>query len=131
MQLINVAFGGTLMQHMAEVVDQRPHREDESTYGVHPITVVPGTKVSAMCETATVVYSHHHQSVGKLAPGLIASAYAPDETIEAIELDSNDFCVGVLWHPDAAHDTTGASLFSALVKAACEMAVCDEARNTA
>lgn len=129
MQLINVALGGTLIQHMAEVVDQRPHRENDSTYGLHPITVVPGTKVSVMCEPGTVVHSHHHQAIGVIAPGLIASAYAPDETIEGIELDSDAFCVGVLWHPDAAHDTTGASMFTGLVEAARRVAVGPDLRN--
>jgi putative glutamine amidotransferase len=123
MQLINVALGGTLTQHMAEVTDQRPHRESDTTYGLHAIRVVPGTKVSALCESGTTVHSHHHQAVGELAPGLIASAHAPDGTIESIELDSDTFCVGVLWHPDAAHDTTGAALFAGLVEAARRVAV--------
>jgi putative glutamine amidotransferase len=131
MQLINVAFGGTLLQHLAEVLDQRPHRADDSTYGLHPITVVPGTKLAGMCETAMVVHSHHHQSIASLAPGMIASAYAPDETIEGIELDSDAFCVGVLWHPDAAHDTLGSSLFAGLVEAARQTAVGSEARHPA
>jgi putative glutamine amidotransferase len=74
--------------------------------------------MSAMCETASVVHSHHHQSIARLASGLVASAYAPDATIEGIELDSDVFCIGVQWHPDAAHDTTGASLFSGLVQEA-------------
>ena len=129
MQLINVALGGSLLQHMGEIVDQRPHREDDSTYGRHPITVVPGTKVSDMCEPGTVVHSHHHQTIGTIATGLIASAYAPDETIEAIELDSDRFCVGVLWHPDAADDPTGASVFSGLIEAARCTAVGPDARS--
>jgi putative glutamine amidotransferase len=129
MQLINVALGGSLLQHMGEIVDQRPHREDDSTYGRHPITVVPGTKVSDMCQPGTVVHSHHHQTIGTVAPGLIASAYAPDETIEAIELDSETFCVGVLWHPDATHDPTGAPVFSRLVEEARCAAVGPDARS--
>lgn len=122
MQLINVALGGTLMQHMADVMDQTPHRLDDSTYGRHSIVTVAGTKVDAMHERGAVVFSHHHQAVADLGEGLIVSARAEDDVIEGIELDSDAFCVGVLWHPDAAHDSTGASIFAALVEAARENA---------
>lgn len=119
MQLINVVLGGTLTQHMEDTMDQRPHREDDSTYGRHSLLTVPGTKVAAMCDAGDEVFSHHHMAVADLAPGLIVSARAEDGVIEGIELeDGGSFCVGVLWHPDAAHDSTGASVFAALVDAA-------------
>ena len=119
MQLINVVLGGTLTQHMEDTIDQRPHRADDSTYGRHRLLTVPGTRVAAMCDAADVVYSHHHMAVDELAPGLIVSARAEDGVIEGIELaDDGAFCVGVLWHPDAAHDSTGATVFAALVEAA-------------
>jgi gamma-glutamyl-gamma-aminobutyrate hydrolase PuuD len=132
MQLINVALGGTLLQHMADVMEQRPHREDDSTYGLHPIATVPGTRVAAMCEPGSMVHSHHHQAVDEVAPGLVVSSRAPDGVIESIELESDPFCVGVLWHPDAAHDSTGASLFTGLVEAARErLAFADDPRKAA
>jgi putative glutamine amidotransferase len=105
---------------MADVIDQRPHREDDSTYGQHKILAEPGTRVEAMCEPGMLVHSHHHQAVADLAPGLIVSARAEDGVIEGIELDGESFCVGVLWHPDAAHDSTGAGVFRGLVEAAKE-----------
>jgi putative glutamine amidotransferase len=118
MQLINLVLGGTLHQHLPDLLDGRPHRHDDSTYGLHPIVTVPGTRVAALCDPAPVVHSHHHQAIADLAPGLVVSARADDGVIESIELDSGRFCVGVLWHPDAAHDSTGASLFAGLVEAA-------------
>jgi putative glutamine amidotransferase len=119
MQMINVGLGGTLTQHMEDTMDQRPHREDDSTYGRHTLVPVPGTRVASMCDPADVVFSHHHMAVADLAPGLVVSARAEDGVIEGIELaDPDAFCVGVLWHPDAAHDSTGASVFAALVDAA-------------
>jgi putative glutamine amidotransferase len=119
MQLINVCLGGTLDQHMAETMDQRPHREDDSTFGRHSIVTVPGTRIAAMCDADDIVYSHHHMAVEEVAPGLIVSARAEDGVIEGIELDDPDtFCVGVLWHPDAAHGSSGAGVFSALIEAA-------------
>lgn len=119
MQLINVALGGTLTQHMADVMDQRPHREDDSTYGEHRVVAAPGTRVAAMCDPRALVHSHHHQAVADVAPSLIVSARAEDGVIEGIELDGDAaaFCVGVLWHPDAAHDSTGVGVFSGFVEA--------------
>ena len=131
MQLINVVLGGTLLQHMADTIDQRTHREDDSTYGLHPILTVPGTRVAAMCTPPPTVYSHHHQAIETVAPDLVVSSRAHDGVIESIELDSDQFCVGVLWHPDAAHDTTGASLFAGLVEAARPLAFRHDPRKAA
>jgi putative glutamine amidotransferase len=122
MQLINVALGGTLNQNMADYMDQIPHRKDDSTYGRHRLVPVPDTKVARFCDPEALVYSHHHQAVADLAPGLVVSACAEDGVIEGIELDSEQFCVGVLWHPDADHAASGAPVFGALVEAAREAA---------
>jgi putative glutamine amidotransferase len=131
MQLINVALGGTLTQHLDDLLDQRPHREDDSTYGRHTVAVVPGTRVDRMYERGTLVHSHHHQAVADLAPELIVSARAEDDVIEAIELPGDRFCVGVLWHPDAAHDSSGTAAFEALVDAAREDMVARQVRSEA
>jgi putative glutamine amidotransferase len=118
MQMLNVALGGTLDQHMADSMDQRPHREDDSTFGRHRLVVEPGTRVAEMSGTDGLIYSHHHQQVDRLAPGLVVSARAEDGVVEGIELEGEAFCVGVLWHPDAAHDGSGQGAFAALVEAA-------------
>jgi putative glutamine amidotransferase len=117
MQLINVTFGGSLVQHLGDVIDQRPHRMDDSSYGRHPVDTVPGTKVAAMCGARAIVHCHHHQAVATVGSGLVVSARADDGVIESIELDSPVFCVGVQWHPDAPYDGAGAPLFAGFVAA--------------
>ena len=115
-QVLNVARGGTLIQHLADHIDQRPHREDDSTYGVHDVVTVPGSRLRAIVGERATVHSHHHQGIDRIGDGLVAAAHAdPDGTVEGLEDPSRRFCVGVLWHPDADAEGTGASLFQALV----------------
>ena len=115
-QVLNVARGGTLIQHLADHIDQRPHREDDSTYGVHDVVTVPGSRLRAIVGERATVHSHHHQGIDRIGEGLVAAAHAdPDGTVEGLEDPSRRFCVGVLWHPDADAEGTGASLFQALV----------------
>lgn len=80
MQLLNVALGGTLVQHLDG------HAETVGVYGAHPVRPVPGTLYAAIEPDDTSVPTYHHQAVDRLAPGLIPSAHAADGTIEAVEL---------------------------------------------
>ena len=112
---MNVARGGSLVQHLDDVLDQRPHREDDSTYGRHEVTTVAGSRLRGIVGERAQVLSHHHQGVDRLGDGLIAAAHAHDGIVEGIEDPSRRFAVGVLWHPDAEPETGGASLFQALV----------------
>jgi gamma-glutamyl-gamma-aminobutyrate hydrolase PuuD len=115
-QVLNVARGGTLIQHLADHIDQRPHREDDSTYGVHDVVTVPGSRLRAIVGERATVHSHHHQGIDRIGEGLVAAAHAdPDGIVEGLEDPSRRFCEGVLWHPDADAEGTGASLFQALV----------------
>jgi putative glutamine amidotransferase len=114
-QVLNVARGGTLVQHLDDQLDGRPHREDDSTYGVHLIATDEGSRLRAIVGERAMVHSHHHQGVERLGEGLIATARAADGVIEGIEDPSRRFAVGVLWHPDADADGDGAHLFRALV----------------
>jgi putative glutamine amidotransferase len=115
-QVLNVARGGTLIQHLADRIDQRPHREDDSTYGVHDVVTVSGSRLRTIVGERATVHSHHHQGIDRIGEGLVVAAHAdPDGTVEGLEDPSRRFCVGVLWHPDADAEGTGASLFQALV----------------
>jgi len=114
-QVLNVARGGTLVQHLDDQLDGRPHREDDSTYGVHQIVTDEGSRLRAIVGERATVHSHHHQGVERLGEGLIATARADDGVIEGIEDPSRRFAVGVLWHPDADANGDGAHLFRALV----------------
>jgi putative glutamine amidotransferase len=112
---MNVAHGGTLHQHIDEHVTMRPHREDDRTYGLHEVSMRPGTMLCEIMGERLSVHSHHHQGIDRLGEGLVVSAQADDGLVEGIEDPARRFCVGVLWHPDAEPHGHGAPLFRALV----------------
>jgi putative glutamine amidotransferase len=118
MQLMNVALGGTLIQHLPEVVGHEEHCPTPGAMGAHEVTVGPSGSRSRLSdllgEGTRLVPTHHHQGVDKLGTGLVPTAWAPDGTVEAIETDA-PFAVGVQWHPEAGDDPR---LFRALVAAA-------------
>lgn len=109
MQLLNVALGGTLVQH----VDG--HAEAVGVFGRHPVTPVPGTRYAGAVPEETSVPTYHHQAVDRLGRGLVPSAYAADGTVEAIELPSADWVLGVQWHPEMGEDMR---VMRALIRAA-------------
>ncbi len=114
-QLLNVARGGTLVQHLEDVIDHAPHRPDDSTWGRHEIVTVAGSRTRSIVGERPLVRSHHHQGIGTVGDGLVVSAHAHDGTVEGLELPGRRFCVGVLWHPEADIPGSGQPLFDALV----------------
>jgi len=118
-QVLNVARGGTLEQHLADRIDQRPHRLSDSEYGIHEIVTVEGSRLRSIVGERMTVHAHHHQGVDRVGEGLQVTATAvPDDVIEGLEDPTRRFCVGVLWHPDADAGGSGAPLFEALVSSA-------------
>ena len=118
-QLINVACGGTLEQHLADRIDVSPHRLDDSTYGMHDVLTEPGSRLREIAGERLRVHSHHHQGTDRVGAGLVVSARAvDDDVIEGLEHPARRFCVAVLWHPDAEPEGHGAPLFRALVSSA-------------
>jgi len=119
MQLLNVARGGTLIQHLPDVLGEHDGSAGPGQYGTHPIKVAEGSRLArALGRTALdSVPAYHHQGVDSLGAGLVACAWAPDGVVEAVEDPALPFCVGVQWHPEVGVD---ASLFRALVAAARE-----------
>ncbi|WNM34075.1 gamma-glutamyl-gamma-aminobutyrate hydrolase family protein [Streptomyces sp. Li-HN-5-11] len=110
MQLLNVALGGTLVQHLDG------HAEVVGVFGGHPVKPVPGTRYAAAVAEETTVPTYHHQAVDRLGEGLVPSAHAADGTVEAIEPPPTDHWVlGVQWHPEMAEDLR---VMRALVRAA-------------
>jgi putative glutamine amidotransferase len=110
-QVLNVALGGTLWQDIEEQVpsaikhDFFPNEGYARDYLAHDVAITPGSRLYAAFEVPSVpVNSMHHQAVKTLAPGLHASAHAPDGMVEAIESGSNHFLVGVQWHPEIFDD---------------------------
>ncbi|WP_324788723.1 gamma-glutamyl-gamma-aminobutyrate hydrolase family protein [Streptomyces sp. H51] len=110
MQLLNVALGGTLVQHLDG------HAEVVGVFGTHPVKPVPGTLYAAAVPEETSVPSYHHQCVDRLGAGLVPSAYAADGTVEALELPTADgWVLGLQWHPEMGEDPR---VMRALVEAA-------------
>ena len=100
MQLLNVALGGTLVQHLDGHGGSAP-----GVFGGHPVRPVPGTRCAAAVPEETVVPTYHHQAVGRLGAGLIASAHAADGTVEAVEpACDGPWVLGVQWHPEMGGD---------------------------
>ncbi|WP_419993551.1 gamma-glutamyl-gamma-aminobutyrate hydrolase family protein [Streptomyces boninensis] len=98
-QLLNVACGGTLIQHLDG------HDGPPGVFGEHKVKPVPGTRLSALLEDAeTVVPAYHHQAVERLGEGLTVSAHADDGTVEGVERPGDGFAVGVQWHPEMGDD---------------------------
>jgi len=114
-QVLNVALGGDLVQHLPEVVGDERHKHTPGVFADHDVEVLPGTKLQALVGDHAPVKSHHHQGYGRLGDGLREAARADDGTIEAIEDPERRFALGVLWHPEAGED---AALFEALVEEA-------------
>jgi len=114
MQLLNVALGGTLVQHLDG------HAEVVGVFGRHSVKPVPGTRYAAIVPEETSVPTYHHQAVDRLGTGLLPSAHAADGTIEAVELlDTDAWALGVQWHPESPSSAVaGPLLAEALVHAA-------------
>jgi putative glutamine amidotransferase len=116
-QVLNVALGGDLVQHLPEVVGHEQHKHTPGVFGDHEVDLRADSTVGRLLGTRAPVKSHHHQGFGRIGDGLVESAWAEDGTLEAIEDPNRRFTVGVLWHPEAGED---AALFRALVEQARE-----------
>ena len=114
-QVLNVACGGDLVQHLPDVVGDEKHKHTPGTFADHNVTLEKGTKLASVLGDRAPVKSHHHQGFGRVGEGLRVAAHAEDGTVEAVEDPSHRFALGVLWHPEAGEDM---KLFEGLVEAA-------------
>ncbi len=124
LQILNVARGGTLVTHLAEVYgEQVLHRAPPREPVAHRIGVVAGSRLSEIVgEGSFEIMSWHHQAVERLGDGLTAVAHADDGVIEAIEADVPGWLAAVQWHPElnAASSAAQAQLFRCFCQAADE-----------
>jgi len=114
-QVLNVALGGDLVQHLPEVVGDESHKHTPGVFADHDVELVQDERLFPVLGAAAAVKSHHHQGFGQLGEGLRVAAHAGDGTVEAVWDPSRRFAVGVLWHPEAGED---GRLFDELVEQA-------------
>lgn len=120
-QLLNVALGGTLVQHIPDAVPgalahEQPNPRDEPG---HAVEIVPGTRLAEIIgEVRIEVNSAHHQAVDRTGDGVAVNARAPDGVVEGIESVAHRFCIGVQWHPEFALQDADRRLAEAFVRAA-------------
>jgi gamma-glutamyl-gamma-aminobutyrate hydrolase PuuD len=124
-QVLNVRRGGSLHQHLPDVVANDEHMPVVGAYGHHQVRIDPKTRLGAIIgRTDVSVPTHHHQAVDRIGSGLVATAWAADGTVEALEDPAYPFLVAVQWHPEVGDDS---SLFESLVEAAERAGVLDRA----
>ncbi|HEV7363105.1 MAG TPA: gamma-glutamyl-gamma-aminobutyrate hydrolase family protein, partial [Solirubrobacteraceae bacterium] len=119
MQLLNVARGGTLRQHLPDEVGHHDHRRTPGTFdgADHDVRLAEGS-LAARCaaELVHATKSHHHQGVARIGDGLEVTGWAVmDDLPEALEAPDRRYALGVQWHPEADE---GSRLIASLVEAA-------------
>ncbi len=118
-QILNVAFGGSLIEHLPEATDGRVHHFDPAGgFVAHRVQIRGGSRLSALLSVeAVTVMSSHHQAVSHPGRGLSSVATAGDGVIEAVEMEGQPWLVAVQWHPEVAavKETSGQRLFDAVV----------------
>ncbi len=115
MQVMAVAAGGTLDQHLPDAVGSAEHLPAPGVYASHPVRAAAGSRLAAILGTDELpVPTYHHQGVAT-HPGYVPTAWHPDGTLEAMEDVGAAFRIAVQWHPEAGED---GRLFEALVAAA-------------
>ena len=121
MQVMNVARGGTLHQHVPDLLGHEDHRRIPGTFGDHDVRLATGSLAARAAGGARVATkSHHHQAVDRIGDGLRVTGWAADDDLpEAIELPGARYALGVQWHPEA---DPGSAVIASVV---------DEARSRA
>ena len=114
-QLLNIALGGDLVQHLPEEIGHEGHRHEPGSYSDHEVKVAAGSRLGALLGEHAPVKSHHHQGMGRIGDGLREVAWAEDGVVEGLEDPGKRFALGVLWHPEEGEDF---ALFKGLVEEA-------------
>jgi putative glutamine amidotransferase len=114
MQVLNVATGGDLRQHLPAEVGTQVHCPTVGVHGRHQVNFAEGSVVAGVFGRGAEVATYHHQGVDRLGAGVVATGWADDGVVEAVELTSSAWVVGVQWHPEAF---AGEPIFEAFVAA--------------
>ncbi len=116
MQLLHVAHGGALTQHLPDEVGHTGHRPVDDGFASRQVQIQAGSLLAALLGPTARTSCHHHQAVQGTADGLEAVAWDTDGTVEGVEMPGRTFVLGVQWHPE--EDPDDSRLFAALVHAA-------------
>jgi gamma-glutamyl-gamma-aminobutyrate hydrolase PuuD len=116
LQVLNVSMDGTLHQHLPEVLGSNAHRATPGQMTANRVALIAGSAVASILGAETEGSCHHHQAIDRLGRRVQAVGFAGDGTVEAVEVEGNDFAIGVQWHPEDDQDDD--RLFVALVEAA-------------
>ena len=117
MQVLNVALGGALIQHLPAEVGHDRHAPGPWNAGSHGIRISGDARLGRLLGTTVAVTANHHQAVRRLGAGLVAVAWADDQVVEGLELQGHPFGIGVQWRPEDGDDLR---LFEALIHAAAQ-----------
>jgi putative glutamine amidotransferase len=102
MEILNVVYGGSIEQHLPDMLGHEEHRHTPGIYADHEVRLAPGSLAArAAGSESTPVKSHHHQGIKEVGSGLEVTGWAAeDDAVEALEDPSCPFVLGVLWHPE-------------------------------
>jgi putative glutamine amidotransferase len=115
-QVINVALGGTLHQHLPDVIGHTHHQKGNAVFSTSAVRTMPDTRLASLIGESSDAQCYHHQAIDRLGKGLIVSAQDSDGVIEAVEIPGDNFVLAVQWHPEERLDDL--RLFAAVVEAA-------------
>ncbi|HEX4253806.1 MAG TPA: gamma-glutamyl-gamma-aminobutyrate hydrolase family protein [Streptosporangiaceae bacterium] len=130
LHVLNVARGGTLIQHLPEAVGHSGHSADPAKMTPHDVTLIAGSALGKAlgAQARVAVLALHHQAVDQNGAGLVTVARADDQVVEALELEGRRFTVGIQWHPEEGNDLR---VLEALVAAASPAAAPQEGKAAA
>lgn len=115
-QVLNVALGGTLHQHLPDVVGHTNHQRGKALFSTSTVQTVSTSRLAGLIGESAQVQCYHHQGIDRLGDGLLISATDGDGVVEAVEMPGHGFVVAVQWHPEETLEDL--RLFSGLVEAA-------------
>jgi putative glutamine amidotransferase len=115
MHIVNVARGGTLIQHLPDHLGSESHKPDPVKLTIHDVQISAASRLGRVLGANAQVPAAHHQGIDRMGTGLLTVAWTPDQVVEAIELEGHKFGIGVQWHPEEGDD---GRIFEALVAAA-------------
>lgn len=119
-QILNVHRGGTLIQHVPDVVGDTRYQKGQAEFSMMDVSVVEGSALHHLVGATTIgpCAMYHHQAIDDVGDGLVVSAWSPDGLVEALEMENYPFGLAVQWHPEVTLEDM--TLFSALISAAAD-----------